>query len=160
MNSVSDNQSKKLEIDKTNTIKTDYSATLTVPFDSNRQGEVFICSEDTNGLLESLPIFKGRMINSLGGGYNKLYIIQDTEDIKEFYLVVEGTLRRVPISEKCDIKVPNSRTFVANCEAFFAGTQGRAEETSAGSQPRRRRRSRNRNRNRNGRGRRVRSETA
>lgn len=41
---------------------------------------MFICNEDTHGLLECLPTFKGKMINALGGGYNKLYVIQDTEE--------------------------------------------------------------------------------
>ena len=45
-----------------------------------RQGEIFFCSEETLGTLESLALFKGKSINSIGGGYNKLYIIQDTEN--------------------------------------------------------------------------------
>jgi len=45
-----------------------------------RQGEIFFCSEDTLGTFESLALFKGKIINSLGGGFNKLYVIQDSEN--------------------------------------------------------------------------------
>lgn len=45
-----------------------------------KQGEVFLCSTETQGCLEVLPIFKGKYISSLGGGFNKLFILQDTEE--------------------------------------------------------------------------------
>jgi len=47
---------------------------------TNKQGEIFFCGEDSQGTLECLTLFKGKNISSLGGGYNKLYIIQDTEE--------------------------------------------------------------------------------
>jgi hypothetical protein len=39
-------------------------------------GEVFLCNNETSGILEVLPQFLGRAITSLGGGCNKLYVIE------------------------------------------------------------------------------------
>ena len=40
-------------------------------------GEIFISNDETNGGLESLQHFKGKLITSLGGGCGKLFVIED-----------------------------------------------------------------------------------
>ncbi len=40
-------------------------------------GEVFITNEEIDGGLEILQHFKGKLITSLGGGYKKLFVIEE-----------------------------------------------------------------------------------
>jgi len=80
MNSVSDNQANTPTPNMASNSAHDRTNTEISYLDTQKQGEVFICSDETNGLLECLSVFKGKMISSLGGGYNKLYVIQDTEE--------------------------------------------------------------------------------
>lgn len=46
---------------------------------STKVGEIFICNKETNGKLEVLPQFLGRAITGFGGGYNKLYVLEEGE---------------------------------------------------------------------------------
>lgn len=39
-------------------------------------GEVMICGTETNGSLASLEGYNGRTVDCIGGGYNKLYIVE------------------------------------------------------------------------------------
>ena len=43
-------------------------------------GEIFIINDETQGGLECLQHFKGKLITSLGGGNKKLYVIEDGGD--------------------------------------------------------------------------------
>jgi hypothetical protein len=40
-------------------------------------GEVFICSDQTNGSMEVLEHFKGKLIASFGGGCKKLFVTEE-----------------------------------------------------------------------------------
>lgn len=46
---------------------------------STKVGEIFYCSEETNGTLEPLPQFLGKAITGMGGGFNKMYVLEDGE---------------------------------------------------------------------------------
>jgi hypothetical protein len=41
-------------------------------------GEIFMCSQQTDGILEVLPPFLGKAITGLGGGCNKMFVIEGT----------------------------------------------------------------------------------
>ena len=41
-------------------------------------GEIFITNNESEGGLEILNHFKGKSITSLGGGYKKLFILEDS----------------------------------------------------------------------------------
>jgi len=43
-------------------------------------GEIFITSNETNGGLEMLGYFKGKLISSLGGGHKKLFVIESNQE--------------------------------------------------------------------------------
>ena len=40
-------------------------------------GEIFITNDESEGALEALNHFKGKSITSLGGGFRKLFIIEE-----------------------------------------------------------------------------------
>ena len=40
-------------------------------------GEIFISNDECEGGLEVLQIFKGKLITSLGGGFKKLFVIEE-----------------------------------------------------------------------------------
>lgn len=42
-------------------------------------GEIFMTSNETNGGLEMLSFFKGKLISSLGGGQQKLFVIENNK---------------------------------------------------------------------------------
>ena len=44
---------------------------------STKVGEIFICNKETNGKLEVLNQFLGRAITGFGGGYNKLFVLEE-----------------------------------------------------------------------------------
>lgn len=44
-------------------------------------GEILICSKDTKGKFESLKYFIGKVILTIGGGGDKIYIVEGIESI-------------------------------------------------------------------------------
>lgn len=46
---------------------------------STKVGEIFICNRETNGKLEVMPQFLGKAITGFGGGYNKIYVLEEGE---------------------------------------------------------------------------------
>lgn len=46
---------------------------------STKVGEVFVCNKDTNGKLEQLPQFLGKALTGFGGGFNKLFVLEEGE---------------------------------------------------------------------------------
>jgi len=43
-------------------------------------GEVFLTTDDVQGGMENLKLFKGKLISSLCGGCRKLFVIEDGHD--------------------------------------------------------------------------------
>ena len=39
-------------------------------------GEIFLCSEETNGIPEVLPHFLGKAITGFGGGCSKMFVME------------------------------------------------------------------------------------
>ena len=48
-------------------------------------GEVMICSEETGGRLESLEYFNGHTIECIGGGYNKMFIVEASGQVSALH---------------------------------------------------------------------------
>lgn len=44
---------------------------------STKVGEVFVCNEETNGKLEVMPQFLGKAIIGFGGGYDKMFVLEE-----------------------------------------------------------------------------------
>ena len=42
-------------------------------------GEILLCSKDTNGKFESLKPFMGKVMVTIGGGYDKIYIVEEKD---------------------------------------------------------------------------------
>lgn len=40
-------------------------------------GEIFITNDESEGGMEALQIFKGKLITCLGGGFKKLFVIEE-----------------------------------------------------------------------------------
>jgi len=46
---------------------------------STKVGEIFFCGKDSEGVLEVMPTYLGKAITGLGGGSEKLYVIEEDE---------------------------------------------------------------------------------
>lgn len=46
---------------------------------STKVGEIFICNKETNGKLEVMPQFLGKAITGFGGGYDKMFVLEEGE---------------------------------------------------------------------------------
>ncbi len=42
-------------------------------------GEILLCSKDTTGKFESLKPFMGKVMVTIGGGYDKIYIVEEKD---------------------------------------------------------------------------------
>ena len=42
-------------------------------------GEVLICNKETKGKFEPLKYFIGKVINAIGGGGNKIYVVEEKD---------------------------------------------------------------------------------
>lgn len=46
---------------------------------STKVGEIFICNKETNGKMEVMPQFLGKAITAFGGGFDKMYVLEEGE---------------------------------------------------------------------------------
>lgn len=49
-------------------------------------GEILLCSKDTNGKLKPLEYFNGRTIECIGGGHNKMFIVEASGQVTALHL--------------------------------------------------------------------------
>jgi hypothetical protein len=53
-------------------------------------GEIFLCNKETHGRLTVLENFLGRAITSLGGGCEKLYVIEKGQGFEGKMVPIHG----------------------------------------------------------------------
>jgi hypothetical protein len=44
---------------------------------STKVGEILVCNKETNGKLEVMPQFLGKAITGFGGGFDKIYVLEE-----------------------------------------------------------------------------------
>jgi hemoglobin-like flavoprotein len=44
---------------------------------STKVGEIYVCSQQTNGKLEVQPQFLGKAITGFGGGFDKIFVLEE-----------------------------------------------------------------------------------
>lgn len=72
-------------------------------------GEILLCSKDTKGKFESLKPFMGKVMITIGGGYDKIYIVEEKDKICN---EVKSIQTRYNLKKLFDSKFSNSQKFV------------------------------------------------
>jgi alpha-tubulin suppressor-like RCC1 family protein len=70
-------------------------------------GEILLCSKDTKGKFESLKPFMGKVMITIGGGYDKIYIVEEKDRI---WNEVKSIQSRYNLKKLFDVRFNNSNT--------------------------------------------------